>query len=121
MGEMMPFSPGQRTLLRRCGAAILFVGICSGAFIYWSAPQRVDASNSEAVYDDSPLVPDDSRRYAHDTEMNFGKVGGLVDKWMRLAARWSEPKPLAITIIVVSVLISGGCFVLARPGRAASR
>jgi hypothetical protein len=108
--RVMQSSPGRRALLHRCGAVILFVGICLGAFVYWSAPP----SASQSVYDDSMLAPEDSRRYAHDTEVNFGKTGVIGDKAMRTVSRLGEPKPLAITIIVISVLVSGGCFYASR-------
>lgn len=88
------------------------MGICLGAFIYWSAPPPA----SPSVYDDTLLAPDDSRRYAHDTEENFGKVGALGDKARRMAAHLGEPKPLAITILVVSVILSGGCFFAGKTG-----
>lgn len=93
---------------------ILFVGVCFGAFIYWSAPPPAAPS----AYDDALLAPDDSRRYAHDTEVNFGKVGALGDKARRMAAHLGEPKPLAITIIVVSALVSAGCFLVSRANAA---
>ncbi|EDY21387.1 hypothetical protein CfE428DRAFT_0632 [Chthoniobacter flavus Ellin428] len=103
-------SPAHRTLFQRCGAIILFVGICLGALIYWSAPPATDGT----VYADSALAPDDSRRYAHDTEVYFGKTGALADKWTRTVSSWSQPKPLAIIVIVVSGLLAGGCFLAAR-------
>jgi len=90
---------------------ILFMGICLAASIYWSAPQ---ATGSEAVYEDSLLAPEDSRRYAHNAELNFGKVGRLSDKARRMAAHLGEPKPLAVTVIVVSGLLAGGCFLFSR-------
>lgn len=111
----MPPSPRRRAFLHRCGAVILFVGICLAAFIYWSAPP---SSGTQSVYEDSPLAPEDSRRYAHDTEVNFGKVGALGDTATRMAAHLYEPKPLAVTITVVAVLISGGCFFASRGGTA---
>lgn len=94
---------------------ILFVGICLAAFIYWSAPP---STGSRSDYEDAPLAPEDSRRYAYDTEMNFGKVGALGDKARRMAAHLSEPKPLAVTIMVVAVLGAGGCFFASRGGTA---
>lgn len=111
----MPTSPSRHALLQRCGAVILFVGICLAAFIYWSAPPP---SSAQSVYEDAPLAPEDSRRYAHDTEMNFGKVGALGDKARRMAAHLSEPKPLAVAIGVVAVLGAGGCFLASRDGTA---
>lgn len=107
---MTPLSPAHHALLQRCGAIILFAGICLAAFIYWSAQPSTDAT----VYADSVLAPDDSRRYAHDTQVYFGKTGALADKWTRMIATWGEPKPLAITIIVVSGLLASGCFWVAR-------
>ena len=110
-GENMQSSPGCRALLHRCGAVILFLGICLAAFIYWSAPP---ATGSQAVYEDSPLAPEDSRRYAHDTEVNFGKAGVLGDKARRMAGQLGKPKPLAVTVIVVSGLLASGCFLFSR-------
>ncbi|MEZ0258305.1 MAG: hypothetical protein ACAI37_23705 [Chthoniobacter sp.] len=86
------------------------MGVCLSAFIYWSAPPPASSS----AYDDALLAPEDSRRYAHDTEVNFGKVGVLGEKARGMAAHLTEPKPLAITIIVVSALLSAGCFFVSR-------
>lgn len=104
----MPLSPRHRASLHRCGAIILFVGICLAAFIYWSAPAE---AGSQAIADDASLAAEDTRRYAHDTEVNLGKVGALAYKGMR---HLGEPKPLAITVVVISGLLAGGCFLLAR-------
>ena len=112
-------SPGRRTLLNRFGAVVLFVGICLGAFLYWSAPPVRDGS--DAVYDDSTLSPEDTRRYAHDTEVNFGKVGMLVDGGMRAVAKLGEPRPLGITIIIASALVAGGCFLAGAEKRTRAR
>jgi hypothetical protein len=106
----------RQTLLNRCGAVILFAGICLGAFVYWSAPQGTDAANAQAAYDDSSLAPDDSRRYARDTEVNSGKVGLLMDRWTRSLASQRRSKSLAIAIIMVSALAAGGCFLAAGRG-----
>jgi hypothetical protein len=91
---------------------ILFAGICLAAFVYWSASP---APASSSIYEDAPLAPEDSRRYAHDTEANFGKVGALGDRVRRMAG---EPKPQAIAIVVVSGLLAGGCFLFSRAGAA---
>lgn len=114
---MTPLSTDHRALFRRCGSIILFAGICLAAFVYWSAPSGTDT----VVSADSALAPDDSRRYAHDTQVYFGKTGALADKWTRTVASWGQPKPLAITIIVVSGLLAGGCFLAARRGEKSSR
>jgi hypothetical protein len=63
------------------------------------------------------LAPDDSRRYAHDTQVYFGKTGALADKWVRTMASSTQPKPLAITILVSSGLLAGGCFWVAQRSR----
>jgi len=105
---MLPSSPGHRPFLHRCAAVILFAGICLSAFVYWSAPPATD---SAAAYDDAPLAPEDSRRYAHDSEVNFGKAGAFGDKGRRMLGHLGEPKPLAITIIVLSAVLAAGCLV----------
>jgi len=112
----MYLTPARRTLLNRFGAVVLFVGICLGAFLYWSAPPARDGSDT--VYDDSTLSPEDTRRYVHDTEVNFGKVGMLVDGWTRAVATLGKPRPLGITIIIVSALVAGGCFLAGAEKRA---
>lgn len=104
----MPPSTRHRALLQRCGAVVLFVGICLAALIYWSAPMTPSPLMAD---DDASLPPEETRRYAHDTEVNFGKVGLLADKGMR---RLGEPKTLAITIVVVSGVLAGGCFLVSR-------
>ncbi|MDR3403384.1 MAG: hypothetical protein P4L99_12875 [Chthoniobacter sp.] len=112
----MHLSPARRTLLNQIGLVILVAGFCLGGLIYWSAPPDKDGDSSYSVDDDASLSPEDTRRYGHDTEMNFGKMGMLVDKGMRSAAKLGEPKPLAITVTIVSILTAVGCFAIGAQG-----
>ncbi len=109
----MQLSPARRTLLNQIGLVILVAGLGLGGLVYWSAPSDKVGADSYSVDEDESLSPEDTRRYSHATELNFGKVGMLVDKGMRTAAKLGEPRPLAVTIIIASILAGGGCFIAA--------
>jgi len=106
----MHLSPARRSLLNQIGLVILVAGFCLGSLIYGSASPDKAGASSYSVDDDPSLPPEDTRRYSHDTEVNFGKVGILVDKGMRSAAKLGEPKPLAITVMIVAAVVAAGCF-----------
>lgn len=93
----------RRSLLNYIGLAILIVGMATGEFIYW----RSTGSASETDDADSPYQ---SRVYEQTVERTVGVAGLLTDQWSRSLAK---PRPLAITIAVVSMLAAGGCFAVA--------
>lgn len=109
----MPLTPARRTLFKEIALVILVAGFCLGGLVYHSAPPTVNDAGADSVSDDSSLPPEDTRRYSHDTEVNLGQLGLLVDKSGRAVAKLAQPRPLAITIIVVSLLAAGGCFIVA--------
>ncbi|MEI9893805.1 MAG: hypothetical protein WDN28_07855 [Chthoniobacter sp.] len=110
----MPLTPARRTLFKEIALVILVAGFCLGGLVYHSAPPTVNDAGADSVSDDSSLPPEDTRRYSHDTEVNLGQLGLLVDKSGRAVAKLAQPRPLAITIIVV--LPPGGGWVLHRGG-----
>jgi len=103
--------PGSlRSLLNYLGIAILIAGLATGEFIYWRSLHQ-----EEPDFVDSPY---DSRVYEQTMERTMGVFGLIMDECSRAVARLKEPKPLAITIVVVSMLAAGGCFFAAsRPRR----
>lgn len=104
-GDIMQPIP-RRSLLNYIGIAILIAGMATGEFIYWRSLQ-----NDSAVEDvDSPY---NSRVYEQTIERTIGVFGVIMDQWSRSVAKLKEPKPLAITIVVVSMLAAGGCFLAA--------
>jgi len=100
----------RRSLLNYAGIVILLVGMSVGDFIYWRSLQGGDSGNGD---EDSLVSPYDSRMYERDVERYVGTFGLIMDQWSRSAAKLAEPRPLAITIIVVSILAAGGCFLVA--------
>jgi hypothetical protein len=99
-------SASRRSFLNYIGIAILIMGMAAGEFIYWRS-LRSDATDDEA---DSPYH---SRVYEQTIERTIGVFGVIMDQWARGIAELKEPKPLAITIAVVSMVAAGGCFVAA--------
>ncbi len=99
-------SPSRRTLLNYLGLAILVTGMAAGEFIYWRSLQH-DSPPDDV---DSPY---DSRVYEQTMERTVGIFGVIIDQWSRTAAKLEEPRPLAITIVLVSTLAAGGCFIAA--------
>jgi hypothetical protein len=98
----------RRSLLNYIGLFILLAGISAGEFIYWRSLQ----SSSEK--DEDPLSAQyDSRAYQRQVQTYVGTFGLIIDQWSRAISNLKEPKPLAITISVLSMLAAGGCFIAA--------
>ncbi len=99
----------RRSLLNYIGIFILLTGTGVGEFIYWRSLQA-----GSGTADEEPLVSQyDSRVYQRDVQMYVGTFGSIIDHWSRAAAKLREPRPLAITITVLSMLAAGGCFMVA--------
>ena len=105
----MPSPTSRRTLLNYIGIFILLAGISVGEFIYWRSLQGGSGSD-----DEDPLLSQyDSRVYQREMQTYVGTFGLIMDQWSRAAAKLGEPRPLAITITVLSILAAGGCFMVA--------
>jgi hypothetical protein len=99
----------RRSLLNYIGIFILLAGMGVGEFIYWRSLQGGSGSD-----DEYPLRSQhDSRAYQRDVQMYVGTFGLIMDQWSQAAAKLEEPKPLAITITVLSMLAAGACFIVA--------
>jgi hypothetical protein len=99
----------RRSLLNYFGIFILLVGVGAGSFIYWRSLQAGSAKD-----DEDPLLSQyDSRVYQRDMQMYVGTFGLIMDEWSRAAGKLTKPRPLAITIIVLSTVAAGSCFVAA--------
>ena len=99
-------STSRRSMLNYIGIAILIVGLGAGEFIYWRSLRHESAAGDA----DSPY---DSRVYEQTMERTVGIFGVIMDQWSRTAERLEEPRPLAITIGVASMVAAGGCFMAA--------
>jgi hypothetical protein len=99
-------STSRRSLLNYLGIAILITGLAAGEFIYWRSLQQATPPEDA----DSPY---NTRVYEQTIERTIGVFGVIMDQWSRSAAKLKEPKPLAITIVVVSMVAAGGCFLAA--------
>ena len=98
-----------RSLLKHIGIFILLAGMGVGEFIYLRSLQG--SSGTDDAY---PLLSQyDSRVYQRDVRMYVGTFGLIMNQWSRAAAKLGEPRPLAITITVLSMLAAGGCFMVA--------
>jgi hypothetical protein len=99
----------RRSLLNYIGIFILLAGMSVGEFIYWRSLQ-----GGLGTPDQDPLISQyDSRVYQRNVQVYVGMFGLIMDQWSRAAAKLGEPRPLAITITVVSMLAAGGCFTVA--------
>jgi len=108
-GVIMQSPISRRSLLNYIGIFILLAGMVIGEFIYWRSLQGGSGTDGE----DPLLSQYDSRVYQRDVQMYVGTFGLIMDQWSRAAAKLGEPRPLAITITVLSMLAAGGCFMVA--------
>ena len=106
---IMQSPTSRRALLNYIGVLILLAGMGAGEFIYWRSLQGGSGTDAE----DPLLSQYDSRVYQRDVRMYVGTFGLIMNQWSRAAAKLGEPRPLAITITVLSMLAAGGCFMLA--------
>ena len=95
----------RRALLNYVGLFILIAGMGTAEVIYWRSLHQ-----EAGDFVDSPY---DSRVFEQTMERTVGVFGLLMDEWSRGVAKLEEPKPLAITIAVVSMMAAGGCFFVA--------
>jgi hypothetical protein len=108
-GVIMQSPTSRRSLLNYIGIFILLAGMGVGEFIYWRSLQ-----GGSGIDDEDPLLSQyDSRVYQRNVQMYVGTFGLIMDQWSRAVAKLEEPRPLAITITVVSMLAAGGCFMVA--------
>ena len=101
----MPFTIWRRARLNALGIIVLLVGVGIGDLVYWLA------GTDDAPTDDDVLAEQEqSKAYQADVERNVGPVGALMARWSDALAGLGQPKPLAITIMIVSCAAAGGCF-----------
>jgi hypothetical protein len=99
----------RRSLLNYIGLFILVAGLGVGEFIYWRSLQSGSGDNEI-----DPLSAQyDSRAYQRQVQTYVGTFGLIMDQWSRAIAKIGEPKPLAISISVLSMVAAGGCFIAA--------
>lgn len=106
---LMKSPRSRRFLLNGVGLTILLIGTGVSGFIYKKSSetdQKVDPQNLI-------VLPEDSRIYQRNVAMYAGTFGVLADEWTRYIEKLGEPKALSITIIVLTLLVSGGFFVRA--------
>ncbi len=100
-----PASSGKRLgRLRMIGVLVLLLGLGGAGVVYWTGSPPEDLSADPAT----------ARAYkteARDIEINFGKMGLILNEWM---ADLQRPGTQAAIIAVGSILVASGCFWFAR-------
>jgi hypothetical protein len=85
------------------GALVLLLGLGSAGAVYWTGSPPVDLSSD-------PATARDYKMETRDIEINFGKMGLLMNEWM---ADLERPGTQAGMIALVSILVASGCFYFA--------
>jgi hypothetical protein len=86
------------------GVLVLLLGLGGAGVVYWTGSPPEDLSADPAT----------ARAYkteARDIEINFGKMGLILNDWM---ADLERPGTQAAIIALVSILVASGCFWFAR-------
>ena len=100
----MAFTIWRRARLNTLGIIILLVGVGTGDFVYWLS------GTHDAPTDDGVLAEQEqSKAYQAAVERNVGTFGALMAQWSDALAGLGQPKPLAVTIMIVSCAAAGGC------------
>jgi hypothetical protein len=96
-----------RLRLKFAAAVILICGLVSAAGIWIVQDRRGQDSDGDGS------SPEDSRRYIHDVQVNYGQTGLLMDELTRWLKSLTHGKRLAWTIAVTSSALAGGLYFLA--------
>jgi hypothetical protein len=92
------------TALRIAGAVILLFGLGGAGLDYWMSAPLADIS-------DDVLTSSNSKKVQRAIEVNVGKMGVVMGG---LSEDLQDPATQAIVIALASILVSGGCFYVAR-------
>ena len=93
-----------RGRLRKIGVLVLLLGLGGAGAVYWMGSPPVDLSSD-------PATARDYKMERRDIEINFGKMGLLMNEWM---ADLERPGTQAAMIALVSILVASGCFYFAQ-------
>ena len=95
----------RRARLNVIGLAVLLAGLGIGGLIYSQGGTDDD--------DDVLAAQNQSKAYDQAVQRNIGAAGLLMDRWTQTLGKFTQPRPLAVTLILVSGVAAGGCFVAA--------
>ena len=101
----MAFTIWRRARLNALGIIVLLAGVGTGDFIYWRARTDDAPTDAEVLAEQTQ-----SKAYQREVERNVGAFGALMAQWSDTLAELGQPRPLAITIMIVSCATAGGCF-----------
>lgn len=104
----MGFTIWRRARLNALGIIVLLVGLGTSGLIYWHAPTNDGLTDKEVLLEQSQ-----SKAYHLGLERNVGSVGVLMAQWDDAIEELGQPRPLAVTITIVSCLTAAGCFWMA--------
>lgn len=95
----------EKARLRKIGLIVIVVGLVSAGLVYWIGNRPEDPALAE--YRQS-----EERSATRQMESLYGTSGDVMHKLMDAMKR---PGNQALGIIVLTMLVSGGCFYLGRP------
>ena len=101
-GTNSPPKAGVR--LRTIGVLVLLLGLAGAGLVYWTGAPEEDLS-------DDVSIAETSKKAARDIELNFGKMGLLMNDLSEVLKR---PGVRAVMVLAGSTLAASGCFYLAR-------
>ena len=104
----MSFITHRRTRLYVCGIVVMLVGLS----IVGLLSRRGFADDTETD-DDVLLLQEKSKAYDLQVQRNVGGFGLLMSRWAGDIAQLGRPRPLALTVLIVSGLTTGCCFLAA--------
>lgn len=95
----------EKARLKKVGVIILLLGLVSAGLLYWIRARPEDPALEQ-------YRQDQSRAVSRQMQMLYGTSGNVMEDFVTALKR---PGIQAIIIIVVTAVISGACFYLARP------
>ena len=104
----MAWTIWRRARLNTLAVFILLAGVGGGDLLYWLAGKDDTPTDADVLAEQMQ-----SKAYQREVERNVGAFGALLAQGSDAFAELGQPKPLAVTIMIVSCAAAGGCFWMA--------
>ncbi len=105
-----------RIFFNLMSVVILLVGLVTAVFIYRTAETDTSGALGYQIIGGTvyPIMPENTKIYRHDLELYGGKAAVLADDFRRWFIGLWHGRSLAVTVAVITILLSFASFFTAR-------